>query len=359
MHDQPPSLNAVARRARASRKVDPSIEMLRLEVEQNPRNSSCQLALTVALSNAERDSEAILEALRYFSLGASDPAAYDALGHSALRCRDSIPARLHGALDLACKDRAAAAHPATPLADHRHLDGKPRVIAFTLFGSDPRYLRGALHNVIAAKVHYPGWTCRFAIDRSVDDALVDALRREGAEILLDDRSDDDFCLRLARRFLVADDPAVGRFLVRDCDSVVNGRKAAAVAAWVESGKPFHVMRDWWTHSDLMLAGMWGGFANILPAMGAAINAYRATTPPGPNWDQRFLARHVWPSARGHMLIHDRLFDSHAAMRFPTPDPPGVEHVGQNEYVADRAGQATILARFAEQVPALGFTRRSR
>ena len=41
-----------------------------------------------------------------------------------------------------------------------------------------------------------------------------------------------------------------------------------------------------------------------------------------------------------------------AQPFPTPTPPGQEHVGQNEYASDQAAQAAALADFAARVPAL-------
>lgn len=47
--------------------------------------------------------------------------------------------------------------------------------------------------------------------------------------------------RLAWRFLVTDDPAKVRFLVRDADSVYSLRESLAVRAWTESDRWFHVM----------------------------------------------------------------------------------------------------------------------
>jgi hypothetical protein len=325
-----------------------------------PANTpEAQLALGLSLARSGQHAEAIAELMRYFAMGAGDPAAYDALAQSALHCPNSLPGRLQGSITLARKDKAAMAGRGTAaLADPLPQDSKSQVIAFTLFGSDPRYLRGALHNVLAARDHYPAWSCRFYVDSSVDSAFLDVLAGEGAEIVMDESGDTDFRYRLCRRFLVADDADVGRFLVRDCDSVVGPREAAAVAAWIESGKHFHAMRDWWTHTDLMFAGMWGGFAGILPSMAEAIAEYRRMTPDGPNWDQRFLGWHVWPLVRHDILVHDRLFSAHATQPFPTPTPPGLEHVGQNEFVASRAAQAQLLAPFVARVPALGLNFRA-
>lgn len=323
------------------------------------KSSEAQLAIGLSLARSGRHAEAIAELMRYFAMGANDAAAHDALAQSALHCPDSVPGRLQGSLTLVRKDKAAMARlPAAALASPPPEEGKKRIIAFSLFGSDPRYLRGALHNVLAARDHYSGWTCRFHADPSVDKALIAALRGEGAEIIMDESGDDDLRYRLCRRFIVADDPEVGRFLVRDCDSVVGPREAAAVDAWIRSGKHFHAMRDWWTHTDLIFAGMWGGVAGMLPSAAEAIAEYRRMTPDGPNWDQRFLGWHVWPLVRDDILVHDRLFSAHATQPFPTPAPAGLEHVGQNEFVANRAGQARLLARFAEQVPALGLRHRA-
>ena len=52
---------------------------------------------------------------------------------------------------------------------------------------------------------------------------------------------------------------VGRFCsqVRDADSRVSPREAAAVAEWVRSGVAAHVMRDHPNHQFVMNSGMWG------------------------------------------------------------------------------------------------------
>ena len=78
-------------------------------------------------------------------------------------------------------------------------------------------------------------------------------------------------------------------------------------AWLRSDRYFHAMRDWYTHTDLILAGMWGGVGNILPS---PADLFRAST----NWrvendhiDQDILSDTVWPTVRGSILIHDSVF----------------------------------------------------
>ena len=53
---------------------------------------------------------------------------------------------------------------------------KQAVIAFSLWGAQPRYLRGALDNVLAAAYLYPGWRVRFYVDGSVPQGFWPACR---------------------------------------------------------------------------------------------------------------------------------------------------------------------------------------
>ena len=45
-----------------------------------------------------------------------------------------------------------------------------RVISYGLYGSDPKYVAGALRNVQLQPTYFPGWTCRFYCDESVSSA---------------------------------------------------------------------------------------------------------------------------------------------------------------------------------------------
>ena len=289
---------------------------------------------------------ATLEA--YLAKGGDDVTAYDGLCASCHRAGDDEAARRYGCIAIERKTSAAIGADALSLGEPR--EGRS-IISFSLWGDQPRYLRGALQNAIRAQLVYPGFTCRFYVDDSVPADLLAALERQGAE-LVRETGLPSTRHRLTRRFLVADDPEVGRYLVRDCDSLVNAREAAAVADWIASGLQFHVMRDWWTHTDPMLAGMWGGRGGVLPPMAPLIASYQSGAMETPNWDQWFLRDRIWPSIHSMTLVHDRLFDSPGARPFPSPMPSGNLHVGQNEFVARKAGQARELAAFASRVPSL-------
>ena len=252
------------------------------------------------------------------------------------RAGNAKEAREWGLKALALKDAEAGEPPerAAPVR-HRFDPARPErnIIAFSLFGDNPRYLDGALRNAIAAPYVYPGWTARFYVDDRVPKATLTALSREGAQLR------KVAGLPVARfglywRFLVEDDPEVDLYICRDADAVVNLRERMAVHQWLDSGQPFHVMRDHVSHSELVLAGLWGAHRGNIGTMSRRIldfDAGRRGTLNSRVDDQLFLRRVVWPLMRGRLCCHDAAFGFAATHSLP-PEfarPPG-RHVGQDE-----------------------------
>ena len=327
----------------------PARHILEQAAERFPDQPQLLLNLAVLQSRTGGHQEARASLERYLELGGEEPSAYDGLCAACHKLRDDEAARRWGARAIEEKSRIAAQGEAFALGEPRS-SGR-EIIAFSLWGAHPRYLRGALHNAIRAGALYPGFQCRFYVDRSVPPDLLAALEGAGAELIMEEGEPSNRH-RLMRRFLVADDVDVRTYLVRDCDSLVNAREAVAVAAWRESGEPFHVMRDWWTHTDPMLAGMWGGLGGVLPPLAPLMDSYRSKAVETPNWDQWFLRDCIWPSIRDATLVHDRMFETAGSMPFPGADPQGNLHVGQNEFAVRKEGQARELAQFKTDVPSL-------
>jgi hypothetical protein len=316
----------------------------------NPDHLELLINLAVLQDRTKDPAAARATLEHYVALGGKDPNAFDGLCAACHRTGDDDSAREWGRRSIEEKTRAAArTAPELTL-------GKPRaegakIIAFSLWGPNPRYLRGALHNCVRAGLVYPGFRCRFYVDASVPADLLEALSAQGAELVVEE-GEPSQRRKLTRRFLAADDPAVAVYLVRDCDSLVNAREAAAVGEWLDSGKAIHVMRDWWTHTDPMLAGMWDGLGGVLPPLEPIIESYKAGVLETPNWDQWFLRDRIWPGVRDVALVHDRLFATEGARPFPGPAPGGNLHVGQNEFVVRGEQQARELAPFKAKVPSL-------
>ena len=171
----------------------------------------------------------------------------------------------------------------------------------------------------------PGWTCRIYHDDSVPRTLLTELAGLGVELVAMPAGSGP-AQGLYWRFLASDDPTVDRFLCRDLDSRPTAREKAAVDAWIASGQPFHVMRDHVLHTDLILAGMWGGMAGLLPPMAPAIDSVARSE--ADRWqDQRFLADWVWPRIQGRVLVHDSAHPEAGLPFPPAPSDPVSSHIG--------------------------------
>ncbi len=115
-----------------------------------------------------------------------------------------------------------------------------KIIAFSLYGDNHRYLVGALENAILVKEVYPdGWTMRVYHDLTVPADLLQSLRRLDVETV--DMTRSQLANRMCWRFLVASEPGISRFISRDIDSRLSHREAHAVRAWSRSAAPFHIM----------------------------------------------------------------------------------------------------------------------
>lgn len=97
------------------------------------------------------------------------------------------------------------------------MSDKKNVISFSLYGREPLYCEGAKINARLARDIYPGWTVRFYTDETVPVRVIEELHSTGAEIVGQNPRPYPNYGRYWR-FLVANDPRVDRFIIRDADS---------------------------------------------------------------------------------------------------------------------------------------------
>lgn len=314
------------------------------------------------------------EAVRWLERGLAmspdNPNLHDCLARVRGELGDHARSREHGEKALVLKDALAARRPpdidlaTVPVPPFRADAPDRNIIAFSLFGSRERYCLAALENARVAPHLYPGWRCRFYCDASVPEETRAGLMAAGAEVVLMAKSKRLF-EGLFWRFHVANDPRVDRYLVRDCDSLLNLREQRAVQAWIDGGKHFHVMRDYFSHTDPMLAGMWGGVRGALPALKPLYDPHLEDASKTANCDQRFLREVVWPTVRASVCSHDSTFRVLGAEPFPdgatlAPD----RHVGQDMVawkppaigaVTDDSGEPAAIRRRGQLVFALTST----
>lgn len=224
-----------------------------------------------------------------------------------------------------------------------------KAISFSLWGTDSALYKGALANVELAKQYYPGWQCIFYTRRDVPYAWGAELVHAGA-LVIDAGSATDTWEGLFWRFQPIYDPRFTHTIVRDCDSRLNPREAAAVEEWLRSGILFHVMRDHIEHQAAIMGGMFG--CKHWPLFETKLEAWKWRSEKGS--DQTFLAEKIWPLVQYRCLGHDRypngvdwpsqqvyhyrpleFFGAHTLKSFPAHEPLNPEIHG--EFVGARVG----------------------
>ena len=300
-------------------------------VDLAPDDHQAKDSLLSVLSRLNRFEDVIQEAGSRLESEPDNERLYSSLASAFGRMGRTEEARNAGDACLLIRDKAATGR-AKDLTDVEvppfdSSDRDRNVIAFSLYGENPAYCDGAVRNAIASRYLYPEWRCRFYVDESVSARVTDRLLQEGAKVRLVGG------LPAGRfgtfwRFLVADEDGIDRYLVRDVDACLNLRERAAVEAWIASNRHFHVMRDGLTHTEPMLAGMWGGVRAALPSMQKGMIEFCESAPLSRTADQMFLREHAWPTVRQSVLVHDSEFSLGDSQPFPTEHVPPAPRVGQ-------------------------------
>jgi len=200
---------------------------------------------------------------------------------------------------------------------------------------------GALRNAQLLPVIFPGWRLWFFCEVLPDTGatkfgnippdIVSKLKELGAELRYINPAKTGLAPMLWR-FMVAEDPEVEVFTVRDSDSRLTPRDAVVVADWLKTDKPFHCIRDHPSHSRFAVSGgLWGGRRALLNdifkgSLRTAMKRYGSAY----IQDMHFLGSVVWPKVKdNHTICHDsfsckKYVSSH---RFPVKRE-GYEHLGQ-------------------------------
>jgi tetratricopeptide (TPR) repeat protein len=306
-----------------------------------PSNAEIAENMGVLLSRLNRWEESKRELERAIALGSDSLNVLDCLCHCHGQLNELDFVQRNGRRVLEEKNRRSllanrrSPLPSTPPPRFDATRRGENVISYGLWGDNPRYLLPLLENLRIAPHLFPSWTIRVYHDRTATKTSLDQLRAAGAELVDKSNGDDPpFYTRLSWRFEVANDPTVRRFLVRDADSLLTVKERVAVDEWLGAGTYFHLMRDFHTHTDLILAGMWGGVANILPNIREYWSAYRSAQMQGRTADQRFLGEMIWPTVSQSCTMHDSVFTGClGSIPFPPYGdlPPG-HHIGQNAYI---------------------------
>jgi hypothetical protein len=201
---------------------------------------------------------------------------------------------------------------------------KKRIVSFSLFGSGPLYLEGAVRNAQLVARVYPGWIARMYVSQEIPLSCIDRLQQCGAEVVVKERT--GLIDGMFWRFLPAGEPDVDAVAVRDVDSRLTHREFAAVEEWLESGFSLHIMRDHPLHKVPVLGGAWGCRGRSIPDIESLIDGWKLWAKKGQ--DQDFLRDTIYPRFRYDCMVHSDFYQyaGESVKPFPAPRNRG-EFVG--------------------------------
>ena len=183
---------------------------------------------------------------------------------------------------------------------------KKRVISFSIYGNQLKYLAGIEENIYLAHLFYPGWFIYIYYNSSVPWKFLKLLQLNQYVKLIDMSKEN--MPGMFWRFLPYDDFEVELFIVRDLDSRITNREVVAVFEWVNSSKDLHIMRDHPFHTQLIMGGMWGLKRSKLFSMRDKIYIYLRKKNHefdlfDRDYDQAFLGKLIYPTFFFSKMVH--------------------------------------------------------
>lgn len=222
-----------------------------------------------------------------------------------------------------------------------------KAISYSLWGSNPVYLIGAIRNAEYIKANLPDWQMVVWYGSDVlvhHEHILDDLRELGVKL----------CFRPQRilgssiteygcfwRFRTIDTRQYSHVIFRDCDSRLSRRDMAAVDQWIESDLALHIIRDHPYHAEAypmkepaILGGLWGincKHVNFsIEYMIANYYAARNYRESGYGSDQEFL-KPIMIMFKHSTMIHDEVCGT--GLKFPLPREGWAfagERIGEDE-----------------------------
>jgi hypothetical protein len=202
------------------------------------------------------------------------------------------------------------------------------LICFSLWGRKRCYIDGLLSNAEQCKAIYPNFEFTAIIHRDTYELLTDQERKVlGSNVFLVTLPPD--WTGMFWRMLPILWSSSRYVLVRDADSLVTNRERLAVEEWINSGLPFHIMRDHPDHTRPIMGGMFGVNAtegqirNRFKEIKHILLEHSINDKAGIDYyqtDQDFLETRIVPIINGKAFVHDSYYNG---KEFPVPCRDGI------------------------------------
>jgi hypothetical protein len=183
-----------------------------------------------------------------------------------------------------------------------------KCISFSLYGTNEKYLKGALENVKLAQAIFPDYYCYFFVDSTVPTYYQTALSAFKYVKLVDMSS--SIIPPMMWRFTAIDLPEVGLMLSRDTDSRLSEREKSIIDVWEKEDSDFVMIKDHpGSHTyPFLMGGLWGlkKIANLDISQLIQNWLQESSTIDHRAWgaDQAFLMDKIYPITTGNISYYD-------------------------------------------------------
>ncbi len=185
-----------------------------------------------------------------------------------------------------------------------------KVISYSLFGTNQRYINPLIINARTIKDYYPNWIIRVYHDDTVNTETLSILTSLNV-VLVDINESYVKKYNLAPkfwRFLPILENNIDVIIFRDSDSVFSKREVELVKTWLNSEFDFHIIRDHQLHIAPIMAGMFGVKKGGLGLFkDKLLNNPILTSKNSYNSDQIFLADKLFPKIQNNVLLNTSYF----------------------------------------------------
>ncbi len=229
-----------------------------------------------------------------------------------------------------------------------------KVISYSLWGNQDRYILPLLNNVEIAAELFADWHIVVYVSDSLNETVKDKLKRHGCSIYECGESPDTRGAFWRFKSLIL--PDVEAVLFRDADSMLTPRDKAMVDCWLASNRDFYLCRDHPSHTRPIAAGLWG-------VRGKGISQIREIAKFDPIYanygdDEKFLAQFVYLKHRKSFMIFAPylLYPGEKNEEFDYQSTDYTDYLGRVYAVEDNRQQDEIMKKIHESGRHVGTRR---
>ena len=174
-----------------------------------------------------------------------------------------------------------------------------KIISYSLWGDNPKYIVGAKKNIELAKKFFPDWTIHLYLSETTN------FEYESDNLEIISKKAVQNYDGMFWRFESCDSDDI--VIVRDLDDRLSERHKFVVDEWLDSDKNIHLIKDHPNHTNLVMGGLWGARNGIFKGLKNIISNWIYKN--NYNTDQIFLARIFNNYYISKSFVHDSYYNS--------------------------------------------------